>query len=144
MLPFVAELPARHGDGFSAGEPAFDLVAIELIAAAPGFFGDLVKITSDCGQGIRRLPKTNQLRVMAIASGFSGQHFLAEQTLAPQGDQALTIQIFGVDGPKAHILFYGRTDKNSTLGAEKARERAMKRFEQMSVPALTPGVRAAT
>ena len=85
MSEFVCKLSLGDWDGcHSAWHP--DFRDVEMVAALFRFVGYTPKIDRDRAGGIARLSKSIELRVMAIAPGFSGQNFLGEKCLAPQGD----------------------------------------------------------
>jgi len=41
---------------------------------------------------------------MAIARGLASKNCASQKCLTPQGDQALRIQVFGVECPDTHVL----------------------------------------
>jgi diphosphomevalonate decarboxylase len=48
-------------------------------------------------------PKSLDLRMVAVAVRFAEQDFLRQKSLPPDGDEALWIQILGVNGPQTHV-----------------------------------------
>ena len=104
MAPLIAHLFTGHGDRqLDADGP--DFAAIEGKAARLGFAVDHMKIPGDGGDRLRMLPESSELRVVSIAASLAAQYRLRQQTLAPQGHQALRIEIFGMQGPKSHLVF---------------------------------------
>ena len=43
-----------------------------------------------------------ELRVMAIAFGVALENFLGEQGFTPGGDEALGVEVSGMEGPESH------------------------------------------
>lgn len=83
-----------------------DFTDIKTVSAPLRFARDSSQKSADGCGGIRVLPKADQLRVMAIAAGFPGQHFLSEQSLAPNCHQAFGVKVPGVQSPESHLPEY--------------------------------------
>jgi hypothetical protein len=56
----------------------------------------------DRGEGIVLRLKPNQLRMMAIASGPTGEDLLGQQRLSPNRDQAFGVKVLGMNCPQSH------------------------------------------
>lgn len=99
MRPLVLQLPAGASDTpDSARWP--DLATIESKAAGLGLCEHRPKIGSDGGPRRPLCLEANQLRMMAIAPGPIPQHGLRQQAFAPQRDQALRVEVAGMNAPE--------------------------------------------
>jgi hypothetical protein len=100
--PLVAYLPCGAVNPVDRSNRS-NLLTIEGVTARLGFDKNRIEIGIDCGfrEGMRLEPK--QLRMMAIALGLAPKDCASQKRFAPQSDQALRIQIFGVERPDAHV-----------------------------------------
>ncbi len=101
MPPLVEQLAAclHNADR----RPAFsDFTSVECIAPPHGLGMNGGKISRDCGNGIRMLPKTRKLRMMQISPGPAAQDGLSQQPFPPEAQQALPVQILRIYGPNSH------------------------------------------
>lgn len=103
MAPFVEELTAGFGDAAVEGA-ARDFPCIEVVLARFGLARDGGKKRGDRGARIRLFLKPEELGVMAVTLGTTGEDFLGEQSFAPGGDEALGVEIAGMEGPEAQDL----------------------------------------
>ena len=101
MLPFVHYLPARDADAADRRCGPY-LPAIKCIAAPLRLGMNSSEICIDGGTGRCVSAEALKLRVMPVAFCPPAQNGLREQRLAPQGNQALCIQIAGMNRPKTH------------------------------------------
>ena len=101
VLPFVLELAAGFGD-LAAGARAGDFGGVEVVAAAGGFAGKGGEEGGDGGEGFVLGAKTEEVRVVAVAAGFSGEDFLGQECFAPGGDESAGVEVAGVEGPESH------------------------------------------
>jgi len=95
MLPLECELPGGHRDGFD--RPTWtDLGTIESVAASRGLVMHCREVRVDRQARLRMGPEAFQLGMPRVSARFAAQYSLRQQSLAPQGDQALWIEIPGV------------------------------------------------
>ncbi len=101
MFPFEEQLaPRLHQLG--RGLPRDDFRFVELIAATRGFVGHSAEVGGNQSEWFSVLPKPRQLRMTCVSSRLAGDDFLSEQTLPPQGDQSLGVEILRVNSPETH------------------------------------------
>jgi len=67
-----------------------------LVSAPRGFFVDCLQERCHRRDGFWLRLKADQLRMMAVASGFPAQNFLRQQRLTPERDEPFGIEIFWV------------------------------------------------
>lgn len=115
VLPFEFELAARHRDAADRRRRA-ELAAVEAVAARQRFGMHRRQVRVDRGQRLGVFTEALQLRVVLVAARLAAQHRTRQQGLAPERDQALRIEVPGVEGPEAH----GRA-RQSGRGAAGAR-----------------------
>ena len=103
MMPLQFELSGAYRDfGRQTSSGSVKLAFIERIVASSGFRMDGRKESTHGIQGENLFAEPLQLRVRTIAARFTAQHRLRQQSLSPQGNEALWIKIFGVQRPKTH------------------------------------------
>lgn len=102
----MSHLPGgcRHGT-HTTHRP--DLAPVKLVAAGRGLGMDGREICTDGCTGPRMFAKTLELRMAPIASCLTPQYGACEQRLAPQGYEALRVEIARMEGPQAHALGQG-------------------------------------
>ena len=93
--PFVFQLSVGRCH-FSRISSTAEFGGVECIAALLCFGVDGGEVAVDRGERPRAGAKAGELRVMAVALGAAAQHFARQQGLAPQRDQPLRIEVFGV------------------------------------------------
>lgn len=101
MPGLILQLSAGHGECLQTPRDFQKLRAIEVVMAIFCFIGHVMKISPDRDERIFRFTKPNQLWMGFVAPRFSRQHFLRKQAFSPQSDQALAIQIAGMNRPKS-------------------------------------------
>jgi hypothetical protein len=102
MTPFKLELTAGGDDRRDRARSA-EFVGIKAITAACGLVVNDTEVSVDRRHGRRRPPEALELWMVAIPTGRSGEHCLREQSFAPEGDQAASVQIGRVNGPESHV-----------------------------------------
>jgi|SRR5579872_1309197 len=87
---FIGKLSVgdRDGDGTASH---CDFRDVKNIAVFLRFIGHIPQITCDGAARMAGFSKPIKLRVMAVALGCSGQDFLGEQCLAPQGNKSYSV-----------------------------------------------------
>src|SRR5690349_19162832 len=98
VLPLVPQLSVRELD--RAGDTdARQLRFIEPVAAAPPLGCNFAQVQRDQP---RLASEALQLRMTRVAARAAGEHRLREQTLAPERDQPLRVEILRMHRPEAH------------------------------------------
>jgi hypothetical protein len=95
MAPFMLELSVRDEDPGSEA-CASELAPVERISARGGFGVDRLQIRTDGGKRRCLGRESSELWMIAIPAGGPAQHGTSQQGFAPERDQALRIEVFGV------------------------------------------------
>lgn len=99
MSPFVRDLPGR--DAYLADfARAAGLAAVKIITTPRCLGMNFGEIRIDGGAGRCMSAEAFELRVVPISPCAPAQHGLRKQRLTPQGNQALRIEVTGVEGPE--------------------------------------------
>ncbi len=77
---------------------------VERIPPYLSFLNDEVQICPDGSKWRSMLCESNELRMMTVAFGQSGQNSLGKKSLSPQRDQALRIEVLRMNRPKSHLM----------------------------------------
>src|SRR5580765_4549461 len=100
MVPLVGELPPGHGDDGLAMASS-DLGPAEAVRAMVRFREHGEQIGVDRRDGIRVGAEALELRMVTVAARFAAQNGAREQSLAPDGDQALRVEVARMQRPEA-------------------------------------------
>lgn len=100
--PLAFELAGGNHEERLGIAPVHDLAPVKSVAARRCLGGDAGEVGADMPQGILRLAKADELRVVGISAGRAGQYRLGEQRLAPAGDKTLPVEEPRMYGPDPH------------------------------------------
>ena len=95
VLPLMLDLAGRDENGPFDSHTS-DLAAVEAIASSRCFGMNGSQVGADRRARRRVKAKAFELRVMSIAARVPGQHRAGEQRFPPQGDEALGIEVAGM------------------------------------------------
>lgn len=118
VLPFIFELSACHRYAGDDARVCYEC-GIEMISPINCIRVDFDQIRSDGIHGRMKGAKTAQLRMPGVSACFTGQHSLGKQRFAPKGDQALRVEVSGVERPKTHeckLFSAGAGNQNGKRG----------------------------
>jgi hypothetical protein len=122
MIPLVHELTARDCYVTKASRPT-DLPRCKRVATTRGVQVDATKILRDRAKGRNLSAESMQLGVMRVSIRATSQYGLRQERLAPQRNEAASVKVLGVHGPKTHSSAYHRADVQA-LVAESSRQLA--------------------
>ena len=105
MLAFVADLTAGRGKADLATH-GHQLSRVERVAANGSLVVHSREVEVDGGERCRVLAEPVELGVVAIANRAAAQDFAGKQSLTPQRDQPLRIEVFGVQRPEPQYYFF--------------------------------------
>lgn len=74
-----------------------DLRCIELVPPGRGLFCDVAEIGADCAPRVHRFAEPDELRMVRVALCLSVEDCLCEQALSPAGQEALAVEVAGVE-----------------------------------------------
>jgi hypothetical protein len=115
MTPFKIEL-AAGGDERRDHPRSAELAGIKAITAACRFIVNGAEVGVDRCHGRRSALEAVELRVVAIPIGRSGEDSLRQESLAPEGDKASSVQVGRVDRPESHVTSRKKKPNGSAAG----------------------------
>src|SRR5688572_7923965 len=117
--PFEIDLAAGHGNRRDIRYRP-DLALIEGITAASRLGMDRGEIQIDRRAWCLVGTEAFELRVLPVALGLAAQHRFREQGFAPQGEQALAIEIARMQAPESHGIYRPPPDFRVFVGRGSA------------------------
>ena len=102
VRPLVAELSRGRDDPLWSPAGSGDPACVETVAAPCGLLLDGTQVPGDGADRSARRSEPLELGVVPVPARAIAQNRLCQEALAPQRDQATTVQVLGVQGPQAH------------------------------------------
>ena len=109
MLPFIRNLRSRRRNWGDRTYRA-NLAGIKRVAARTCLGVNCRKVGIDRESRLPMLAKTRELRMVAIALSLSTQYCAGQQSLPPERNQSLRIEITRVYCPETHDAFWQQGD----------------------------------
>lgn len=98
MMEFVFKLFIREREeGRGPARTRKNFACIKAVTSANGFVMDGFQIKAHGVKGIFRFPEADELGMTGIAFCLSLQNFACQEAFPPQGNQADSIQVRGVE-----------------------------------------------
>ena len=130
--PFELELAARCNKRRDRAGSA-ELLRIEAVASTRGFVVNGPEVSVDRGRGRRSTPEALELGMVPVAASLPCEDRLREQCLAPECNEAASIEVARVNGPEPHDV--ARAASRSAVSSIRASIRASR------PPRHSPGLR---